>query len=95
MAEEERAQAADAEIELHLKKPRTKKSDKKLEKLKEKYEKRGIVYLSRLPPHLVRPRREILERIVVRPLTAPIPSYRNPRSFATCWSSTPPSAGSI
>jgi hypothetical protein len=28
--------------------------DKKLEKLKEKYEKRGIVYISRLPPHLVR-----------------------------------------
>jgi hypothetical protein len=27
--------------------------DKKLEKLKKKYEKRGIVYISRLPPHLV------------------------------------------
>lgn len=28
--------------------------DKKLEKLKKKYERRGIVYISRLPPHLVR-----------------------------------------
>jgi len=27
---------------------------KKLAKLKEKYEKRGIVYISRLPPHMVR-----------------------------------------
>ncbi|KAL4517842.1 hypothetical protein Ndes2526A_g02218 [Nannochloris sp. 'desiccata'] len=26
--------------------------DKKLEKLKKKYERRGIVYISRLPPHL-------------------------------------------
>jgi hypothetical protein len=29
-------------------------SRKKLEKLKEKYEKKGVVYISRIPPHLVR-----------------------------------------
>jgi len=30
-----------------------KSADKKLEKMKKKYERRGIVYISRLPPHLV------------------------------------------
>lgn len=27
---------------------------KKLEKLKEEYKRRGVVYMSRIPPHLVR-----------------------------------------
>ena len=31
-----------------------KNADKKIKKLQEKHEKRGIVYLSRLPPHMVR-----------------------------------------
>lgn len=31
---------------------KTKLSTKKLEKLKKEYEKRGVVYLSRLPPHM-------------------------------------------
>ena len=35
-------------------KDNTKLAEKKLEKLKKKYEKRGVVYISRLPPHLVR-----------------------------------------
>lgn len=29
-------------------------TSKKLQKLQEKYDKRGIVYISRIPPHLVR-----------------------------------------
>lgn len=29
-------------------------SEKKLAKLKEDYEKRGVIYISRIPPHLVR-----------------------------------------
>lgn len=45
----------DAHAELKQKVAKSAKTaDKKVEKLKEKYEKRGIIYISRLPPHLVR-----------------------------------------
>lgn len=37
----------------HAKTKKNSLNEKKLEKLKRKYEKRGIVYISRLPPHMV------------------------------------------
>lgn len=50
-------QAAEAKAEdavTHVAKTNRKLSDKKLQKLKDKLERRGVVYFSRLPPHLVR-----------------------------------------
>lgn len=35
-------------------KPPVAKKSRKLEKLKSEHERRGIVYISRLPPHMVR-----------------------------------------
>ena len=49
------AAGEDAHAELKQKVAKSAKTaDKKIKKLKEKYERRGIVYISRLPPHLVR-----------------------------------------
>ena len=65
-----------------------KKVDKKLEKLKKKYEKRGIVYISRLPPHLVRGCVDVLDPcIVCTPSLSHSCFYsscRNLKSFVTC-----------
>lgn len=71
--------------------------DKKLEKLKKKFEKRGVVYISRLPPHLVRHFQINLKnpsrcmtfiKAWFSHLFPPIlPIYRNLKSFDICWNS--------
>ena len=61
-------------------------SAKKLKKLKEKYDRRGIVYISRIPPHLVRQQRRRPHGLHGsggrrRPCRAP---RRSPRSCGRC-----------
>jgi hypothetical protein len=82
-------------------------SERKIARMKEKAARRGVVYLSRLPPHLVRrrpppsafpppPSRRRLALPTAQPLTQTPYSRarRSPRSCATCSPSTPSSAAS-
>ena len=94
MSEEERPSSSGEEDDFasqildKAKAAKSSKSDsRKVEKLKKKIENRGIVYLSRLPPHLVRFNCKIFENVCPPlPLTAlltPQPC-RNLKSFDTC-----------
>ncbi len=70
--------------------------NKKLQKLQKQYERRGIVYVSRIPPHMVRTSLESCSCVFALISRGQTLSFnhlrRNHRSYGTCWNSMVPLA---